>query len=237
MNASVPELAFPRTVFDDSGSYIGGGTFRVESPSIEMLAILAWTHRDLSTALDLIRECCKDEWEEHEGPVSQALWWSAVVIYSKPFKFSEARRHLPRRWARDYLEQHVSTEALDVHEYVMHLRDKMMAHDDGLGEHKHSVLVLPATPPTNHVHIGVGTGNTRVVSLGTNIARQLEPHFASVNSLFEKLWQQQFEAVRQHLMTTRFSEVEVLGPHIEEELEIDLENVLAAYGRAGTCKP
>lgn len=237
MSSDVSEAAFPRTVFDDSGSYIGGGTFRVESPSIEMLAVLTWTHRDLSTALDLIRECCKDEWEEREGPVSQALWWGAVVIYAKPFKFSEARRRLPRRWARDYLEKHMGTEALEAHEYLMHLRDKMMAHDDGLGEHKHSVLVLPPTPPTNYVFVGVRTGNTRVVSLGTNIARQLEPHFASVERLFEKLWQQQFDAVRQHLMMTRFSEVKVLGPHVDEELEIDIDNVLAAYGSAGSRKP
>ena len=232
MNAD-PQPPFPCPVLDEAGTYKWSGNFRVSSRAIETFAILTWTRRDLTTALAMIRECCKDEWDDQDSPVSQALWWSAVIIYGKPFKRSGARKLLGRSWAVDHLKTQVSAEALDLHEYLMHLRDKMMAHDDGLGERKDLVLSLPPKRPAHFVHLGIGTANRRVVSLGTDIAKQLEPHFADVERIFVRLWQQQFDAIRQLLLDTNFADVTLLGPHVEEEPLVDIQRVLDAYGRAG----
>lgn len=224
---------FPRAVYNETGAYNGGGSFRISSDVVKAVAILIWTQRDLSTSLEMIRECCKDEWADHDSPVNQALWWSAVLIYGKPFKINYARNLLPKNWAYDHLKSQVGAEALDLHEYLMHLRDKMMAHDDGLGERKDLVLWLPQTPPEHRLSVGIGTSNRRTIGLGTDIAKQLEPHFVEVHRIFSDLCNRQREVACQHLLDTGFADVTVLAPFVEEEPNVDIQQVLEKFGRAG----
>lgn len=224
---------FPSPVYDEAGAYNGGGSFRISSDVAKTVAILIWTERDLSTALEMIRECCKDEWVDHDSPINQALWWSAVVIYGKPFKKNYARDSPLPSWAYDHLKSQVDAEALDLHEYIMHLRDKMMAHDDGLGERKDLVLFLPQDPPAHHLFIGIGTSNRRTIGLGTKIAKQLEPHFAEVHRIFSDLCNRQRDAACQHLLNTGFADVTLLAPFVEEDPCVDIQRVLERFGRAG----
>lgn len=224
---------FPCPVYDEAGAYNWSGNFRVSSNVIKTVAILIWTQRDLSTALEMIRECCKDEWIEHDSPVSQALWWSAVVSYAKPFRRSNERGCHSHKLIYEHLKTQVNEDALNLHEYLMHLRDKMMAHDDGLGERKDLVLSLPSVPPTQRFFIGIGTSNRRTVALGTDIAKQLEPHFAEVHRVFTDHCNRQRDAACQHLLDTDFADVTLLGPHVEEDPVVDIQRVLDRFGRAG----
>lgn len=224
---------FPCSPVDAQGVYRWHGHFRVQSKSIERFAVIEWARRDLVSAHEAMRECCNDAWEDHDSPVHQALWWAAVIEYSKPFGTNHSRGALPRGWAEDYLLPRLDHRGRLLHEYVLCLRDRMIAHDDGLGEDKAVFISLPPSRPRQAGYIGVGTGKDRVTALGTNRARELEPHYRQVERIFDALWQEQWEAVRQHLLRTDFADVTLLAQYSEGPLEMGIEEVVAKYGRAG----
>lgn len=232
MSADQSSPPFPCAPVDEHGRYRWPGHFKVRSESIEQFAIIEWVRRDLMSALDLIRECCNDAWSNHDSPIYQALWWAAVVEYSKPFKTNYARTALPRDWAETYLLSRLNGRSKLIHEYVICLRDRMIAHDDGLGEDKSVFIALPPRRPQQADFIGVGTGKDRVTALGPDRARELEPHFTLVTQIFHELWQQEWEAVRQRLLVTDFADVTLVDHYAEERTALGIDEVVAKYGRA-----
>ena len=220
--------AFPRTVFDDNGHFTinEASNFFVSSQLIERFASITYARRDLDTAVEMIKACAEDAESYDDSPIEQSLWIGSVIMYCKPIKTSRARKRFD---AKGFIEGVLDADGLERHEYLINLRDKMIAHDDGLGESKLLGLFLNDRPPT-HVHeVGIGGGMKRVVSLGTDIAQDLTPHFENVANLFAE--HESTERVRtiQLLLQSNFSDVTLLGIHKEDALDVSQSAVLARF--------
>lgn len=94
----------------------------------------------------------------------------------------------------------------------------------------------PALPP-----VGLGIPqrwewelqNSRVVVLGTDIAKQLDLHFSESDYLFTYHCKCEQRAIGGHLLATYVADVKLLGPYEEEDPVVAKHPVLNAYGRAG----
>ena len=106
----------------------------------------------------------------------------------------------------------------------------MIAHDDGLGESKTLGLFLNSRPPQNVHEVGIGGSMKRVVSLGTDIAQDLTPHFESVANLLAEHGPPT-ERVRtiQLLLQSNFADVTLLGIHKEDALDVTQSGVLTRF--------
>src|SRR3546814_16820981 len=69
----------------------------------------------------------------------------------------------------------------------MKLRDRMIAHDDSIGATKKLSIYLTPHEPRHPHEFGIGGGKRQVVSLGSDIAKELMPHFEGLVTHFTKL--------------------------------------------------
>jgi hypothetical protein len=222
--------SFPRKVFDETGAFTVGepSRFLVSSPLIQHFAEITYARRDLQTALEMVRICAEELELEDDSPIEQSLWISSIIMYCKPFKRSNARKHFD---AKGFIEGALDADGLNRHEYLLNLRDKMLAHDDSLGESKLLTLFLLRQAP-KHVHeVGIGGGMKRVVSMGTDIARDLTPHFECVSNLLADYEAQERDRTVQQLIQHGFNDVTLLGHYKDEELDVSQQGVLARYGK------
>jgi hypothetical protein len=226
---------FPRAVYDDNGSYTirKGAIYRVDDPRIRELAEIGYARRDLERAHQLIEACTEDDLDAVHGLLEEALCTAAIITYSKPFGRNNARTE----FKPDQLLKHTLTgESLDLHEYVKRCRNWMIAHDDGLGETKLLGIFLPPSPPRSRLEIGLHFAGRRVVALGQDIARRLEPHFAQVRDLFQKHEDSRREEIAAELLRSRFAGMRVQGFATEDRLDVDIETVVALTA-APSSKP
>ena len=153
------ELApFPRLVFDESGAYTinEAGLYEVTSPSVQKYHEVVFAIRDLRTAHEMAEQCCREDLGEMHPLLERSLWVGAVISYSKPFTRNNAR---PMFDSKEFVRSHATNYMRDRHHYLITLRDKMIAHDDALGECKQVAIGLPYRQPTSHVEIGIDPTN------------------------------------------------------------------------------
>jgi hypothetical protein len=229
----MPAARFPRPVFDESGAYSikQAGAYEATAPSIERYYEVAFATRDLRSAHEMVAQCCRDDLDSLHPLLEQSLWISAVILYSKPFKRNNARARFD---AAGFIRLHSTEEARDIHHYLITLRDKMIAHDDALGECKQISIWLPNKQPTHRLEIGIEPINPRVVSLGWDIAREMEPHFRATLKLLEDYRHQLSEKTTTDLIRSKFSEVSLIGPARKTSLRVDPRSVTARWPRDKT---
>ncbi len=230
MNDPSRNRTFPRKVFDANGACTveGSSHFLVESPSIQRFAEITYARRDLETALEMIRACSGDVAAHGDSPIEQGLWIGAVTTYCKSFKRNNARKRFN---AQEFIKKSLDADGLDRHEYLLSLRDKMIAHDDGLGESKLLGLALHGEPPRYVHYVGIGGGRRRVVSMGTDIARELTPHVEHVVALLADYESQERDRTIRELIQSNFADVTLLGLYEDDELDVSQHGVLARFGK------
>ncbi|WP_457097895.1 hypothetical protein [Lysobacter sp. P5_B9] len=221
---------FPRPVFDESGTYTisEAGAYEVSAPSIQRYHEVVFAIRDLRSAHEMVQQCCRDDLGGLHPMLEQGLWVGAVILYSKPFKRNGARILFD---AGSFVRSHAADDMRDRHHYLITLRDKMIAHDDGLGECKQVSIGLPYRQPANHFEIGIDPPNPRVVSLGSDIAREVEPHIDTMLKMFEDYRCQLREKTVRDLFQSNLQEVTVLGRATRTRLEVNLDSVASRWPR------
>lgn len=222
--------SFPRPVFDGSGTYTisEAGSYEVIATSIQRYHEVVFAIRDLRSAHEMVEQCCRDDLDDLHPLLEQSLWVGAVILYSKPFTRNNAR---PLFDTREFVRSRATTEMRDRHHYLITLRDKMIAHDDALGECKQVTIGLPYRKPVSRLEIGIDPPNPRVVSLGWDIAREVEPHFRDMLELFEDCRCNMREETTQNLFQTQLQEVTLLGPAKRTTLEVDPDSVALRWPR------
>lgn len=228
----MPEsTSFPRSVFDESGAYTinEAGAYEVVAPSVQRYHEVVFAIRDLRSAHEMVQECCREDLDDLHPLLEQSLWVSAVILYSKPFTRNNAR---PLFDAKDFVRSRGASDMRDRHHYLITLRDKMIAHDDALGECKQVAIGLPYRQPEHRFEIGIDPPNPRVVSLGWAIAREVEPHFGAMLRLFEDYRCQLREETIRSLLQSNLQEVTLLGPAKRTTLEVDPESVARRWPRS-----
>lgn len=223
------EDVFPRPIFNENGEYTirKAAPYRVNDSRIRELAEIGFAPRDVGSALEMMRACSKDDIESLHA---QGLWIASVVTYGKPFGRNKARTKFK---AQDFLETRLQGRALELHAVLKRYRDWMFAHDDGLGECKGLDIYLPHVPPHSELDIGLYRLGRRVVSLGQNIARELEPHFKLVCNLLLAHEDTRRREIAAELLRTRFSGVQVLGISTKDPLDVEIESVLTMITAPG----
>ncbi|MBB1061869.1 hypothetical protein [Marilutibacter spongiae] len=220
---------FPRAIFDDQGNYTVRtyGRFHVRSTLVARFAALTDIRRDLERAHEIL-DACRQMDDDAPDFVEESLWNSAIITYGRAVGVGHART--PGFDARSYIAAELDDERLRVHKYVLTLRDKMVAHDDGVGRAKSLWMFLTPTPPKDPVMFGISGGNARVISLGTDIADFLAPHFKWMASHFSELAETARYEIQAELIRTHFVGVELLGPYEEEEIDITIDALVGATG-------
>lgn len=228
----MPEsTSFPRPVFDESGAYTisEAGAYEVVAPSVQRYHEVVFAVRDLRSAHEMVEQCCRADLDDLHPLLEQGLWVGAVILYSKPFTRNEAR---PLFDARQFVRACATADMRDRHHYLITLRNKMIAHDGYLGECKQVAIGLPHRQPAHHAQIGIDPPNPRVVSLGWDIAREVEPHFRAMLQLFEGYRDELREQTARNLLHSNLQEVTLLGPAKRTTLEVDPESVSRRWPRA-----
>ncbi|MFZ5635926.1 MAG: hypothetical protein ACOY82_05000 [Pseudomonadota bacterium] len=227
--------SFPRAVYDDDGGYTirKAAIYRVDDPRIRELAEIGYARRDLERAHQLIEACTEDDLDAVHGLLEEALCTAAIVTYCKPFGRNNARTEFK---PDQFLKGALTEESLKLHEYVKRCRDWMIAHDDGLGETKALGIFLPGSPPRSTFEIGLHSSGRRVVALGQDIARRLEPHFAQVRDLFQAHEDSRREEIATDLLRSRFAGMRIHGFASEDRLDVGIETVVA-LAAAPSTKP
>lgn len=223
---SGPNDTYPRAVFDAHGTYTvrTGASYCVEDSRVRELAEIGYARRDVAKAYDFLTRCLDDNDGERPGECEESLWVAAVVFYAKPFGRNDARGAFD---ANAFLNARLSDEGRRIHEYLRRLRHRWAAHDDGLGEDKTVAIYLPPSPPCSSLEIGMHGPARRVISLGTDIARQLEPHVAWVRDELLAHENERREAIARELITTRFDGLRLTGIATSTPLAVDIDAVLA----------
>src|SRR3546814_5413124 len=90
----------------------------------------------------------------------------------------------------------------------MKLRDRMIAHDDSIGATKKLSIYLTPHEPRHPHEFGIGGGNRQVVSLGSDIAKELMPHFEWMVTHFTKLEATIRADAQRTMLDTKFSRSE-----------------------------
>jgi hypothetical protein len=220
-----PSDEFPRTVYDASGAYTvrTGGSFLVGDLRARELAEIGYARRDVAKAYDFLARCLDDDDSERPGECEESLWVATVVFYAKPFGRNDARGAFD---ANAFLNARLNDEGRRFHEYLRRLRHRWAAHDDGVGEDKTIAIYLPPSPPRSFLEIGMQGPARRVISLGTDIARQLEPHVAWVRDILAAHENQRRDAIARELMATRFHGLRLTGLASSAPLAVDIDSVL-----------
>lgn len=219
------EEHFPRTIYDESGRYTVSryGQYEVKSPLIERYAAVVYIRRDLDSALEMVRACAAEQSCPGSPVARRCLWISAVVTYGKAAKRGGGRDAFD---VKEYAEHHFDKERMRMHKYVLKLRDKMIAHDDSIGATKRLGIYLTPHMPGHPHEFGIGGGNRQIVSLGSDIAKQLVPHFEWMTTHFAKLETTIRMEAQKTMLDTKFSDVVLLGPYVEEDMDVTIEGLV-----------
>lgn len=217
---------FPRAVFDADGTYTvrTAGSYLVDDSRVRELADIGFARRDLAKAYEFLARCADDDDNERSGEFEESLWVAAVVFYAKPFGRNYARGAFD---ATAFLNSRLSDNGRRLHEYLLRLRHRWAAHDDGLGEDKTIAIYLPPSPPRSFIEIGLQGPARRVISLGAGIARQIEPHVAWVRDILAEHETQRRDAVARELVATRFRNLQLMGTALSAPLAVDIDSVLS----------
>ncbi len=217
---------FPRPVFDAYGTYTvrTADNYFVDDSRVRELADIGCARRDVAKAYDFLALCLDEDDNGRSGECEESLWVAAVVFYAKPFGRNYARGAFD---ANAFLNSRLSDNGRRLHEYLLRLRHRWAAHDDGLGEDKTVAIYLPPSPPRSFLEIGLHGPARRVISLGAEIARQLEPHVAWVRDILEEHETQRRDAIARELIATRFRNLQLMGTASSAPLAVDIDSVLS----------
>jgi len=221
MDNSIDDLEkFPRAVLED-GQYtvLQYGPYVVHAPGADRYAALTYMARDIRSALEMIEILAADqEGDLDNWTVHQALCVAAIVMYAKGFKkANNARKGL---LADKEIAGQLEPELRLQHHYVMTLRDKYAAHDDGIGEEKVRTMAFPLQPARFEHEVGILVGTRRVVSFGANKANELLPLFKRVEEIVVL---ERDNARRQFLresIRSNYAGITLVGRYSKEEIEI-----------------
>lgn len=216
---------FPRPVFDANGTCTvrTADSYLVDDSRLRELADIGYARRDLAKAYDFLARCLDEEGGGGSGEFEESLWVATVVFYAKPFGRNYARGAFD---ANAFLNARLSDDGRRLHEYLRRLRHRWAAHDDGLGEDKTVAIYFPPSPPQSFLEIGLHTPARRVISLGTEIARQVEPHVAWVRDILAAHETQRRDAIARELIATRFHNLQLMGIASSASLAVDIDSVL-----------
>ncbi|MCZ8166595.1 hypothetical protein [Silanimonas sp.] len=216
---------FPRPVFDANGTYTvrTADSYLVDDSRVRELADIVYARRDLAKAYDFLARCLDEDGSGRSDEFEEALWVATVVFYAKPFGRNHARGAFD---ANAFLNERLSDDGRRLHEYLRRLRHRWAAHDDGLGEDKTVAIYLPPSPPQSFLELGLHAQARRVISPGTEIARQVEPHVAWVRDILAAHETQRRDAIARELIATRFHNLQLMGIASSAPLAVDLDSVL-----------
>ena len=211
---------FPRPVVENGKySVLQYGPYLVDAPAADRYAALTYMARDLRSALEMMEILAADPAGDLDNTtVHQALCIASIVMYAKGFKKgNNARKGLAaEREIAGQLEPHLKTK----HDYVIKLRDKYAAHDDGIGEDKERRMSFPLRPANTHLEVGIEVGNSRIVSIGSVKASELMPLFKSVADLVAR---ERDRARTQFLcdaIRNDYSGITLTGRYVKQPLDI-----------------
>lgn len=233
MKQADQEEHFPRTIYDESGRYTipGYGQYEVRSPLIKRYAAVVYIRRDLDDALEMIRACAAEQSCPGSPLARRCLWISAVVTYGKAVKYGGGRKAFN---AKEYAERNFDQERMRMHKYVLTLRDEMIAHDDSVGSTKKLGISLTPHEPRHPYEFGIGGGNRQIVSLGTDLAKQLVPHFEWMATHFAELETTTRAEAQKTMLDTKFSDVVLLAPYEEEDLDVTVDGLVGPASENGS---
>lgn len=217
-------------MFDKSGAYTvtEAGVYEVASASVARYNAIVSACRDLESAHAMVEQCRREDLEGLHPLLEQSFWIAAIIQYGKPFTTNNARKHFN---AGDFVRSRAGSEMRDCHHYLITLRDKMVAHDDGLGECTQLAVFLPDRAPAHEGEIGIEPPKPRIVSLGTDIAREVEPHFRAMHQLFVECRNEARGVTLKQLLQGSSNDVKLLRPEKPAVLEVDFASVLTRWPR------
>lgn len=210
---------FPRPVMrDGQHTILQYGQYLVEAPAADRYAALVYMARDVRSAREMLEILAADpEGDLDNTTVHQALCVASIVMYTKGFKRNNARKGFD---AKVEIEGQLEPDLRAKHDYVIKLRDKFAAHDDGLGEDKERRMAFHLPPSKNHFELGVIVGTRRIVSIGSDKAKDLLPLFKKVEDLVAC---ERDSARKQFLcdaIKNNYAGITLTGRYVERELDI-----------------
>jgi len=211
---------FPRPVMADGRySILQYGQYLVDAPAANRFAALAYMARDVRSALEMLEILAADpKGDLDSSTVHQALCIASIVMYAKGFKKRNgARKGLV---AEKEIAGQLDPELKAKHDYVMKLRDKYAAHDDGVGEDKERRMAFHLRPTRNHCEIGILVGTRRIVSIGSDKAKELLPLFKRVDHLVTSERDRAREQFLRDAITKNYEGITLTGRYVEQELDI-----------------
>jgi hypothetical protein len=141
---------------------------KIDSQAGREYAALQSVLEDLSFALECLREADKLGLPDSENIHSKALIFSAVVAYARPFKTSVREIRLDPA----YFSAARQGFNLDLHNYLIAVRDKHVAHSVNEFEQCAATGVMVGTPETKWRAAGVGFTRHSIIGLSRSIVEQ-----------------------------------------------------------------
>ena len=211
---------FPRPVMEDGKhTILQYGQYLVDAPAADRYAALTYMARDVRSAREMLEILAADPPGDLDNTtVHQALCVASIVMYAKGFKKrNNARKGLV---AEQEIAGQLEPDLKAKHDYVMRLRDKYAAHDDGVGEDKERRMAFHLPPSKNYYELGVIVGTRRVVSIGADKAKELLPLFKKVDDLVVS---ERDSARKQFLcdaIKNNYEGITLTGRYVEGKLDI-----------------
>ena len=142
--------------------------YRLTIPEAKRFAWLYGIDKDLMIAEEMIDRCaCPEGEDDHPlGDTEEAFWTAAVIRYGRCFGKGT------RYWEPHLAISKLSSELQADHAYFKLMRDEMFAHSVGLGEDYTPIAYHTEFDEFSQI-VNVGTGATRISSLGTDLAARL----------------------------------------------------------------
>ena len=220
MNESVDSLeVFPRSVFSE-GSYtvLQYGQYLVDAPGADRHAALTYMARDVQSAREMMEILAEDPPGDLDNTkVHQALCIAAIVMYAKGFKRNNARKGLI---ASEEIAGQLQPQLKGMHDYVLRLRDKYAAHDDGIGEDKERRMAFPLRPASYTHEVGIIVGTRRVVSIGSEKAKELLPLYRQVEEIVSRERDSARLQFLRDAIGSNYAGITLTGRYVERELGI-----------------
>lgn len=219
---STPEDAlelFPRPVMEDGEhTILQYGQYLVEAPAANRYAALVYMARDVRSAREMLEILAADpEGDLDNTTVHQALCVAAIVMYAKGFGGNNARKGLD---AKADIADQLDTDLKAKHAYVLRLRDKYAAHDDGVGEDKERRMAFHIPPSKNYYELGILVGTRRIVSIGPPKANDLLPLFKAVEDLVATERDAERKRFLCDAISNNYAGITLTGRYVERELDI-----------------
>ncbi len=148
---------------------IEAGQYIVKTDSAKAYRCVYGASRDISIAKEMIERCCSQNLgleDEREADIEEAFWTTALIRYSRARKGHGKRKEHIAAW------ENLSPELSKIDVEMRMLRDKLYAHGTGIGE-DYQVFATVGDSFTGTVRVyGVGIGTKRVVSPGSDKAKE-----------------------------------------------------------------